>query len=261
MLAQSRILANHGSHDVWEIGLDRLQDVTTFVFAVYYTRFGNEEWEPQAAADYAKMWRDDRQLAPQSRVFAAVSHDGTLLSTARTIERGHIPLPIERDFAVTQGALQRVLANPLPPRRVFEVARLATDPTAICASGIDKREIVAVTDSVITQVIAHTSREPGNVWVASMDVRALSLFRSRGFAFADLGPTDPAYLGSPTTPVALSIDRCRAELWARDRARHDHYFGHLTVAAVPTAAHAPRATATHTLWDIPLGWTATGAPA
>lgn len=245
MRDRSQLLEHTLDFTIWELGRDRLEDLTRFVFSVYYTRFDPENWA-DSGEDFQLMLADDEYFAANSTVFAAIGHSGRILSTARAIERRQKPLPIERDFGVSLHALTALG----PVHRVFEVARLATDPQAVVAEGLSRQHIPRITDAVITRIIRTTAQENGNFWVASMDVRALALFRSRGFAFVDLGETNPAYLGSPTTPVALSIDACRAAFWQESRSRYDHYF-----------APSSRETAGHSSASAPPTWPAAQFPA
>lgn len=243
MQKHSHLIEQHGGFAVWQIGEDRLEELTRFVFSVYFTHFADGAWQPESAADFQKMLSDDKALAHRSTVFAAISNQGTLLSTGRAIERRRDPLPMERDFGISP----QVFAKALPPgvamHRVFEVARLATDGAAILSEGMAKSSIPQVTDAVVRQIVDCTCGEQGNLWVASMDVRALALFRSRGFEFVDIGQTNPAYLGSPTTPVALSIDHCREQFRLHRQPAFVHYFAHNPVAQVlrpaAPAVHGP----------------------
>lgn len=243
MQKHSRLLEQHGGFAVWQIGEDRLEELTRFVFSVYFTHFADGAWQPESAADFQKMLRDDRALAHRSTVFAAISNQGTLLSTGRAIERRRDPLPIERDFGISPQQFAQTLPAGLQMHRVFEVARLATDSAAVLSEGMAKSSIPLITDAVVRQIVECTCGEQGNLWVASMDVRALALFRSRGFEFVDVGETNPAYLGSPTTPVALSIDHCREQFRLHRQPAFSHYFANSPVALAPrpAAAQAPAA--------------------
>jgi hypothetical protein len=223
MRATSRIIQDRAGFSIWEIGRDRLEELTRFVFNVYYSHFDTAEWvDPDG--DLAHMLEDDRMYAPQARVFAAIGHSGAILSTARTLERGTVELPIERDFCIPIYDAATGYSGGHRVNRIFEVARLATSATAIVNERIPREIIPQITDAVLQQVTLASSRDPGNFWVASMDNRALALFRHRGFAFQQLADTDPNYLGSPTTPVLLSVDTCRQEFLQADFAKHDHYF-------------------------------------
>jgi hypothetical protein len=115
------------------------------------------------------------------------------------------------------------------------VARLATDPTAVRAAGLPREAIPRVTDTMLAAIVACTSATRDSGWVASMDVRALEIIRRRGFGFVDVGETDPTYLGSPSTPVALSIDAWWAGLGQLERRPFE-----LAMAALqPAAPMAP----------------------
>ena len=214
MRATSRLLENRQGFSVWEIGRDRLEELTEFVFSIYYSHFATDGWQ-DPDGDLQHMFEDDRRYAPQARVFAAVGSSGAILSTGRIMER---------DFAIPVVETARALAGGCAVNRIFEVARLATSSAAITAERISREAIPEITDSVIREITLTSSRDRGNFWVASMDNRALGLFRHRGFAFEQLAETDPNYLGSPTTPVMLSIDACREAFRAESLEKHNHYF-------------------------------------
>ncbi len=223
MRATSRLLENRQSFSIWEIGRDRLEELTQFVFSIYYSHFATDGWQ-DPDGDLRHMIDDDRAYAPHARVFAAVGRSGAILSTGRILEHSVVGLPIERDFSIPVLDTARTLAGERVVNRIFEVARLATSSSAIAAESISRATIPEITDSIIQQITLTSSHDSGNFWVASMDNRALGLFRHRGFAFEQLAETDPNYLGSPTTPVMLSIDACREAFRAESRAKHDHYF-------------------------------------
>jgi len=232
----SKKLYDASGYSVWMIGRDRLEELTRFVFSVYYARFDATNWA-EAGDDFAHMLDDDIALAPYATIFAAVAPSGRILSTARAIERRDVPLPIERDFGLSIHTLSETFGPRYPVvNRVYEVARLATDVAAICQEGFSRETIPAITESVLGEIIRRTAVDGRNVWVASMDTRALALFRSRGYAFMDVGETNPAYLGSPSTPVALPVEAWRSHLRETQPKRYAALFGQQTqVPAAPPA--------------------------
>ncbi len=206
------------------MGIDRLEELTNFVFSVYYSRFDAAAWA-EAEDDLQHMLDDDRLYAGDARVFAAIARSGVILSTGRAIEATNLLLPIERDFGVSVAHAAGERGARCGTNRVFEIARLATSSQAVRSEQIPVEAIPAITCAVVRQLVRVTSAEPGNFWVASMDVRALDLFRRRGFCFEDVGETDPSYIGSPTTPVILSMDDFEQRLWAMSPTNHAEYFG------------------------------------
>ncbi len=251
MRTRSRAIQQHSGYQLWEIGRDRLEELTDFVFSVYYRRFDSSAWV-EAADDLQHMLDDDLLYADFAQVFAAVAPSGAILSTARAIEAVDLPLPIERDFGVSVATAAGERSAEQRTRRIFEIARLATSSPTIRNEQISAHAIPAITDAVVCQLVRVTTAEPGNFWVASMDVRALGLFRNRGFCFEDVGATDPNYIGSPTTPVILSMDAFRSEMMSTGQDQYAQYFE----AGVSLGAHphpSQRATSQLSLPSVSRG--------
>lgn len=240
MRTNSRKLHDADGFSVWELGRDRLEETTRFVFSVYYAGI-EETRRGRAEDDFAHMLAEDVAHAPSAFVVAALAPSGRMLGTGRLIERRALPLPMERHFGLDVDHLPEGIPFGCGGwNRVFEVARLATDTRAARAAGIADARIPTIADAVVLELLRR-SAEPRNLWVAAMDVRALALFRRRGFCFLDAGRTVPSYLNSPTTPVVLPVDLCRFSMWAARRDRYEHYFGSASGAfpAPPTSAPAP----------------------
>jgi len=219
VIAQSRLLEEFEGFSIWEIGEDRAIETTQFVFEIYLALFSRKyQW----SGEYEKMSADDRATLPYSTLFAALSREGSILATIRLIEKKNDPLPIEKDFGLD---LVRVsLEKGVIPNRIFEIGRLAKNPLRIRQSGIPARNRLALVDELIAQSVYESSQESGNVWAASIDIEVLGLLRERGFQFEPVGETDTAYLGSPTTPVFLPVDRCRDAMRDENPERFLKYF-------------------------------------
>lgn len=207
MITQSTSIESFEKYSVWEIGTDRAMETTRFVFEVYFDRFSRKyEWE----GEFGKMVNDDQATLAYSTIYGALSPENDLLATIRIIEKTSQELPIEKDFNLNVFDVCR--EKNINPNRIFEIGRLAKHPLKIRNAGIFGRHRLAVVDDLIAEVVNTCSRESGNVWVASIDIDVLALLRSRGFHFSPIGSTNSEYLGSPTTPVILSIDQCRNDM-------------------------------------------------
>lgn len=219
MIIQSTPIEFFEGFSVWEVGSDRAMETTRFVFEVYYDLFSKKyEWE----GEYEKMALDDQATMVHSTIYGAVSRENDLLATIRIIEKSDQLLPIERDFNLNVFNLCR--EKNIKPNRIFEIGRLAKHPLRIKNAGIFGRQRLAIVDELIAQMVYTCSQEKGNVWVASIDVDVLTLLRSRGFHFTSIGETNNEYLGSPTTPVILSIDQCRNDIRDLNSERYAKYF-------------------------------------
>ncbi|MFI5304447.1 MAG: hypothetical protein ACHQYP_06585 [Nitrospiria bacterium] len=219
MIIQSTPIEFFDGFSVWEIGSDRAMEITRFVFEVYFDLFSKKyEWE----GEYEKMVLDDQATMVNSTIYAALSREEDLLATIRIIRKSEQELPIEKDFDLN--VLEICREKNIHPNRVFEIGRLAKHPVRIKKAGILGRQKLAIVDELIAQMVYVCSQENGNIWVASIDVDVLMLLRSRGFHFSPIGKTNGDYLGSPTTPVILSIDQCRNDIRDLNTERYIKYF-------------------------------------
>jgi hypothetical protein len=219
MIIQSKPIDFFDKFSVWEIGTDRAMETTRFVFDVYFDLFSRKyEWD----GEYEKMVLDDQATMVNSTIYAAFSRENELLATIRIIKKLDQLLPVEKDFNLNVFDICR--EKNINPNRIFEIGRLAKHPLRIKNTGIFGRQRLAVIDELIAQVVYTCSQESGNVWVASIDVDVLTLLRSRGFHFSPIGKTNSEYLGSPTTPVILSIDQCRNDIRDLNSERYAKYF-------------------------------------
>jgi hypothetical protein len=219
MITQSIPIDFFEDFSVWKIGKERAIETTRFVFGVYFDLFSRKyEWE----GEFEKMVLDDQDTMAHSTIYGAISRENDLLATIRIIEKSDQLLPIEKDFNLNVFDICR--EKNIYPNRIFEIGRLAKHPVRIRNSGISGCRRLAVIDELIAQVVYTCSQESGNVWVASIDVDVLTLLRSRGFHFSPIGNTNSEYLGSPTTPVILSVDQCRHDIQSLNSERYVKYF-------------------------------------
>ncbi|MBI1823372.1 MAG: hypothetical protein HY200_08940 [Nitrospirae bacterium] len=219
MILQSVPIEFLEGYSIWEIGTDKSVETTRFVFEVYFELFSKKyEWE----GEFEKMVRDDQDTLIHSTIYGAYSHENSLLATIRIIEKSDQLLPIEKDFNLN--ILEVCREQNIQPNRIFEIGRLAKHPHKIKKAGIYGRRRLEVIDELIAQVVYSCSQDRENVWVASIDVDVLALLRSRGFHFVPIGKTNSEYLGSPTTPVILSIDQCRSDIRELNLERYEKYF-------------------------------------
>jgi hypothetical protein len=219
MISQSTPIEFFEGFSLWEIGTDRAMETTRFVFEVYFDLFSRKyEWE----GEFEKMAQDDQATMVNSTIYAALSREEDFLATIRIIRKSKQELPVEKDFNLN--VLEICREKNINPNRIFEIGRLAKHPARIKRAGLLGRQKLAVVDELIAQMVYACSQEIGNVWVASIDVDVLMLLRSRGFHFSPIGKTNGDYLGSPTTPVILSIDQCRNDIRDLNSERYVKYF-------------------------------------
>lgn len=219
MIIQSRPLNIFDDFSVWEIGVDRSNDVTKFVFEVYFNRFSKEyKWE----GEYEKLEADDKSDLWHSTIYAALNQDGEILATIRTIERSDRPLPIERDFNVDIYKVCR--ERNLIPNRIYEGGRFAKSTEKAKKSGISRTRSLALMEELLACTVYTCSRDTNNIWFSTIDVHVLYLLRSRGLRFTPVGETNDNYLGSPTVPVCLPIDECRDYMRDCNYSRYLKYF-------------------------------------
>ena len=216
---RTRCITEYDFFTLWQFGPDRGGEMTRFVYDVYYPRFsGKYGWQGE---DFDKMSADDLETMEHSTIYTAVNRTGSYLGTIRIIEKTDQTLPMERDFHLD--ALEVCRSHGISPHRIFEIARFAKSSEEIQKAKLSIRQGMAVTDALIAHCVRLTSRERGNIWVASIDIHVLELLRRRGFRFFPIGETAD-YLGSPTTPVMLPIDTCLEELRPRHPERYALYF-------------------------------------
>jgi len=219
MIFKSKPITSYDDFSVWEIGVDRVPDVTQFVFEVYFNRFSKEyHWE----GEYEKLESDDNAVLWDSTIYAALDKEESILATIRTIERRGHPLPIERDFKVD--VFQVCDDINLVPNRIFEGGRFAKSTEKAKKSGILRSRGIALMEELLACTVYTCSQEKNNIWFSTIDTHVLYLLRSRGLRFSPIGKTDMNYLGSPTVPVCLPIDECRNYMREFNYIRYLRYF-------------------------------------
>jgi hypothetical protein len=219
MIIKSKPINIYDDFSVWEIGVDRVPDVTKFVFEVYFDRFSKEyQWE----GEYEKLDNDDKAALWDSTIYGALDNEGSILATIRTIERRKQPLPIERDFNVD--VFQVCDDKNLVPNRIFEGGRFAKSTEKAKKSGISRSRGLALMEELLACTVYTCSQEKNNIWFSTIDTHVLYLLRSRGLRFSPIGETDMNYLGSPTVPVCLPIDECRDYMREFNYNRYLKYF-------------------------------------
>lgn len=224
----TKLLGDYDRFSVWEVGLDHASEMTQFVFDVYYRRFSTEHgWD---GAEYRKMLADDLATTPHSTVFAVRGQGGEWLAASRVIQRSsQTPLPIEADFSI---AADEVCRNNWPhARHCYEAARLAKSEANIRDCGLSRLDSMVIGDTVIAYSVRHMHRLPGSICFASIDNAVLSVLRKRGFPFIDIGETNNDYVGSPTTPVAMSMEEAVENMFQNHPDSCAFYFPYRIAAA------------------------------
>lgn len=226
MVPISRPVASYGDFFVLEIGEDRAEEMTAFVFEVYFNLFSKKYgWD----GEFDRMRAGDRDTLTSSTIYAAIALN-LILATIRVIEKGcGRALPLEKDFGID--VFEICKSAGIHANRIFEIGRLAKSPFHIRQAGMRISREMEVVDSILAQTVIQCSQERGNVWFASIDTHALTVLRRRGFPFMAIGEAVD-YLGSPTVPVMLAVDHCRDVMQRSSMDRYHRYF----TACIPSAA-------------------------
>ncbi|HEY0189313.1 MAG TPA: hypothetical protein VGC67_17640 [Cellulomonas sp.] len=197
------IYAQLHRHEVSAFVADRYHQVDHFAFT------SHEQLRSEIA-------QEDRSLARTSTIALARHRNGSIVSTARLIERRDSTaiLPVERVFGISVAPIRS------EGGRVFEFARLASDPAG--SRGLAWQ--LAATLNVYCQLDPVSDSV-----VAGVDARLLRAMQDRGWGFERIG--EPlVHLGSATVPIrvdlaaadALLRRTCAPPVWHRAvRVSHD----------------------------------------
>jgi N-acyl-L-homoserine lactone synthetase len=173
--------------------------LTDFVHNVYLAAFAKYGWR----GDYEAIREDDLEFFALSTTFIAVGEiTNNIYGTVKAIYKDQARfLPVERDFGIRCEEI--IQQHKLPAGKIIEVARFATDHLICQQNNKPHKE---VTIALLKKICEECRKKSILYSFASIDERVWQWLVREGFNFEQIGEIK-VYIGSPTVPVFLPIDK------------------------------------------------------
>lgn len=139
---EDRVLEEMDNLRLVQLGQDRVDDFTHFVWDVFVRRIGKRQgWEAQQE-ELEEMLEEERLYAPRGIYFAACrKSDDQIVGAYRMVQwRTNHVFPVEKVFGIniTQLALEKRVS----PHTIWHASQLAVDKEAIQAAGTSSKKVV-----------------------------------------------------------------------------------------------------------------------